>query len=275
VWDPGSVIAGTIAPAREERAVGLCFGVDIGGTGIKAGLVDTDTGTLTGERVRVPTPRGGEPEAVCALVRDLVTEAGWTGPVGVAFPAVVQHGVALTAANIDRRWIGTDVAAAITAVTGTPTTVLNDADAAGVAEIRHGAGAGVPGVVLLLTLGTGIGSALFTDGTLVPNTEFGHLEIDGHDAETRASEGARERHGLDWRTWAARLEHYLRRVDALVWPDLIVLGGGATKKSDKWLSHLEVRPRLAVAALRNDAGIVGAAMAAAEVSIESRHDSSG
>jgi polyphosphate glucokinase len=255
--------------------VALGFGVDIGGTGIKAGLVDLDTGTLAGERVRVPTPRGGEPEAVCGLVRDLVTAAGWTGPLGVAFPAVVQHGIALTAANIDPRWIGMDVRAAITAATGTPTTVLNDADAAGLAEVRFGAGAGVDGVVLVLTLGTGIGSALFTDGVLVPNTELGHLEIDGHDAEKRAAESAREREGLDWATWAARLEHYLHRVDSLLWPDLVVLGGGAARKSGKWLSLLEVRPRLEVASLRNAAGIVGAAMGSAGTPNESRHDFSG
>jgi polyphosphate glucokinase len=179
----------------------------------------------------------------------------------VAFPAVVQHGIALTAANVDHRWIGMDVAATVSEATGTPTAVLNDADAAGLAEVRYGAGAGVAGVVLTLTLGTGIGSGLFTEGVLVPNTEFGHLEIDGHDAETRASEMARERDGLSWAEWAARLERYLRRVDALLWPDLIVLGGGAAKKSDKWLSLLQVRPTLAVATLRNAAGIVGAAMA--------------
>jgi polyphosphate glucokinase len=184
--------------------------------------------------------------------------------VGVAFPAVVQHGVARTAANISHRWIGMDVRAVMSAATGTPTTVLNDADAAGLAEVRHGAGKGVPGVVLTLTLGTGIGSGLFTDGVLVPNTEFGHLEIGGHDAETRASEGAREREHLSWPEWAARLEHYLRRVDALLWPDLVVLGGGASKKADRWLPLLDVRPTLTPAALRNAAGIVGAAMACAE-----------
>jgi polyphosphate glucokinase len=240
------------------------FGVDIGGTGIKAAPVDLDTGTLTGTRVRVPTPPGAEPEAVCAVVGRLVAEAGWSGPVGVAFPAVVQHGIALTAANVDRRWIGTDVRAAVSAVTGTPTTVLNDADAAGLAEVRHGAGRGVRGVVVTLTLGTGIGSGLFADGRLVPNTEFGHLEIDGYDAETRVSESAREREGLGYREWAHRFEHYLRRLDALLWPDLVILGGGGSKKADRWLSLLDVRPTLEVAKLRNAAGIVGAAIACAE-----------
>lgn len=240
------------------------FGVDIGGTGIKAGTVDLATGQLVGERVRIPTPRGGEPEAVCTVVGELVAGAGWTGPVGVAFPAVIRHGIALSAANIDRRWIGTDVGAAVSAVTGTPVTVLNDADAAGLAEVRHGAGRGVPGVVLTLTLGTGIGSGLFTDGTLVPNTELGHLEIDGHDAETRVSESAREREKLTWEEWAPRFERYLRRVDLLFWPDLVILGGGGSKKADRWLPLIDVRPALAVAALRNAAGIVGAAIACAE-----------
>jgi polyphosphate glucokinase len=156
----------------------------------------------------------------------------------------------------------------MSAAVGAPVIVLNDADAAGLAEIRHGAGKGVPGVVLTLTLGTGIGSGLFTDGTLVPNTEFGHLEIDGHDAETRASEAVREREGLGWAEWARRLEHYLRRVDALLWPDLVILGGGASKKADRWLPLLDVRPALSVAVLRNAAGVVGAAMACAERSAD-------
>jgi polyphosphate glucokinase len=244
--------------------VALGFGVDIGGTGIKAGTVDLATGLLVGERVRVPTPPGAEPAAVCAVVGELVAAAGWTGPVGVAFPAVVQHGIALSAANVDRRWIGTDVAAAVSAVTRLPVTVLNDADAAGLAEVRHGAGRDVAGVVLTLTLGTGIGSGLFTGGTLVPNTEFGHLEIDGYDAETRVSESAREREKLTWEKWAPRFEHYLRRVDALLWPDLVILGGGGSKKAEKWLPLIDVRPALAVAVLRNAAGIVGAAIACAE-----------
>jgi polyphosphate glucokinase len=242
----------------------LGFGVDIGGTGIKAAPVRLDTGEPAGERVRVLTPRGAEPEAVCAVVAELVAGAGWRGPVGVAFPAVVQHGIARTAANVSKRWIGLDVAELMSAAVGAPVTVLNDADAAGLAEVRHGAGRGVPGVVLTLTLGTGIGSGLFSDGTLVPNTELGHLEIDGHDAETRASEAAREREGLGWAEWAGRLEHYLRRLDALLWPDLVILGGGASKKADRWLPLLDVRPALTVAALRNAAGVVGAAIACAE-----------
>jgi polyphosphate glucokinase len=247
---------------RDPGALG--FGVDIGGTGIKAAPVHLDTGELAGARARVRTPHGGEPEAVCAVVADLVAGAGWSGPVGVAFPAVVQHGIARTAANVSHRWIGRDVAADMAAAVGAPVTVLNDADAAGLAEMRHGAGRGVPGVVLTLTLGTGIGSGLFTDGTLVPNTEFGHLEIDGHDAETQASEAAREREHLTWADWAHRVELYLRRADALLWPDLVILGGGASKKADRWLPLLDVRPELAVAVLRNAAGVVGAAMACAE-----------
>ena len=252
----------------------LGFGVDIGGTGIKAAPVDLDTGTPAAERVRVPTPHGAEPAAVCAVVGRLVADAGWKGPVGVAFPAVVQRGVALTAANIDRRWIGTDVAAAVSAVTGTPTTVLNDADAAGLAEVRHGAGRGVPGVVVTLTLGTGIGSGLFADGRLVPNTEFGHLEIDGYDAESRVSESAREHEGLDRAEWTRRLERYVRRLDALLWPDLVIFGGGGSKKAEQWLPRLDVRPALAVATLRNAAGIVGAALACAEAASAASPDDS-
>lgn len=240
------------------------FGIDIGGSGIKAAPVDLETGQLLTERVRVPTPAGGEPEPVLAVVGDLVTAAGWDGPVGVTFPAVVQRGVALTAANVSPLWIGTDVSAAVRGRAGQVATVLNDADAAGLAEVRHGAARGVAGVVLVLTLGTGIGSALFVDGRLVPNTELGHLELDGHDAETRAAESAREREGLSWEEFAPRLQRYLRHVDGLLWPDLVVLGGGVSKKADRWLPLLDVRPPLKAAELRNSAGIVGAAMAAAE-----------
>jgi len=240
------------------------FGIDIGGSGIKAAPVDLETGQLTAERVRVPTPAGGEPGPVLAVVGGLVADAGWDGPLGLTFPAVIQRGVALTAANVSREWIGTDVVSSVRETTGLVATVLNDADAAGLAEVRHGAARGVDGVVLVLTLGTGIGSALFVDGRLVPNTELGHLELDGHDAETRAAESAREREGLSWEEFAPRLQRYLRHVDALLWPDLIVLGGGASKKADKWLPLLDVRPPLRPAELRNTAGIVGAAMAAAE-----------
>jgi polyphosphate glucokinase len=244
--------------------VALGYGVDIGGTGIKAALVELDTGVLASERIRVPTPQPAKPEAVIEIVRMLAADVGWTGKIGVAVPAVVQHGIALSAANIDESWIGFDVATAVEKATGCVATVLNDADAAGLAELRHGAGRGVGGVVLTLTLGTGIGSGLFIDGALVPNTELGHLELDGVDAETRAAASAKDTENLTWEAWAPRLEHYLRHVDKLFWPDLLILGGGASKKAEKWLPHLQVRPPIAIATLRNAAGIVGAAMASVE-----------
>ncbi|WP_163504728.1 polyphosphate--glucose phosphotransferase [Fodinicola acaciae] len=240
------------------------FGVDVGGTGIKAAVVDLDSGQLVTERVRVETPKGGKPKPVVETIAGLVADAKWDGPLGVAFPAVIRHGVAHSAANVDKHWIGTDVAQLVEDATKVRPTVLNDADAAGLAEIRHGAGAGVDGVVLVLTLGTGIGSALFVDGTLVPNTELGHLELDGHDAERKAAELAREREGLSWKQWAHRVEHYLKHVDALLWPDLVLLGGGVSKVADKWLPYIDVRPPVKPASLRNEAGIVGAAMATAD-----------
>lgn len=239
------------------------FGVDIGGSGIKGAEVDLTTGTLRTERIRVPTPRPATPAAVAEVVRTLLDEAGWGGAFGVTVPAVVDRGVARSAANIDPGWIGTDVPALLAAATGRTATALNDADAAGLAEVAFGAARGVSGTVLMLTFGTGIGSALFLDGRLVPNTELGHLELDGHEAEHRAAESARERENLSWPEWAERVERYLRHVDDLLRPDLLVVGGGASRKADRWLPSVDVRPRLVPAALRNEAGIVGAAMAAA------------
>jgi polyphosphate glucokinase len=242
----------------------LGFGVDIGGSGIKGATVDLDAGALTMERIRIPTPQPATPEAVCRVVDQLVDQAGWDGEIGLTLPAVVERGVAWSAANIDKSWIGTDVVAAVKEATGRPATVLNDADAAGLAEVRFGAAKGVRGVVLVLTLGTGIGSALFVDGVLLPNTELGHLELDGEDAEKRASASAREREDLSYKRWAPRVEKYLRHVDFLLRPDLVVLGGGVSKKAEKWLPLLDVRPELRPAALRNGAGIVGAALVAHE-----------
>ena len=183
------------------------------------------------------------------------------GPVGCTFPAVMSDGVALTAANVDQSWIGTDAQALFAEAAGREFAVINDADAAGVAEMRYGAGAGEQGVVLMLTLGTGIGSALFVDGVLVPNTEFGHLEVHGNEAEHRAAESVREAHGLKWKEWAERLDEVIAAIDRVVWPKLIMLGGGVSKKSDKFLPHLHPRARVVPAQLLNDAGIVGAALA--------------
>lgn len=239
------------------------LGIDIGGTGIKGAVVDLRLGELTTERHRIPTPQPSTPHNVAKIIDELAHEHEWSGPVGAAFPAIIKNGVALSAANVDKSWIGTDVDALFTEVTGSSVTVMNDADAAGVAEVGFGVAKGAKGVVVLLTLGTGIGSALFVDGQLVPNTELGHLELDGHDAEKRAAASARERDGLSWEEWAARVQRYLEYVETLFTPDLIVLGGGVSKKPEKWLPHVQIRTPVQIAELRNNAGIVGAAMMAA------------
>jgi polyphosphate glucokinase len=240
------------------------FGVDIGGSGIKGCVVDLDRGELVGERVRIPTPQPSLPDPVCDVVADIVSSFGWTERIGVTFPGVLKKGVAHTAANVDKSWLGTDLAGGVQErIPGTVQT-LNDADAAGIAEMRYGAGRGHDGVVLMLTFGTGIGSALFTDGVLVPNTEFGHIQVDGVDGEERASASAREREDLSYRDWALRVDRYLDVLEAGVWPDLIIVGGGVSKKADKWVPLLSTRTPVVPAQLLNDAGIVGAALAAAE-----------
>ncbi len=245
------------------------FGVDIGGSGIKGCLVDLEAGALVGERIRVETPKPSVPEAVYDVVSGIVSSFGWTGRVGCTYPGVMKKGVAHTAANMDPSWIGTDVDAGLTALVPGSVETLNDADAAGLAEMRYGAGRGHDGVVLLLTFGTGIGSALFVDGHLVPNTEFGHIQVDGEDGERRASAAAREREDLSYPAWAARVDRYLDVLEAGVWPDLIIVGGGVSKKAHKWVPLLSTRTPVVPAQLQNDAGIVGAALAAAE-RIESR-----
>lgn len=238
------------------------LGVDIGGTGIKAAPVDLAAGRLTAERVKLPTPHPAAPDPMARVIRELVDQFSWQGPIGVTFPGVVSAGTIMTAANLDQSWIGVNAVTFLGEATGQPVTVLNDADAAGVAEMRFGAGQGQSGTVLLLTLGTGIGSALFYNGVLIPNTEFGHIEIHGKDAETRASERAREEGELSWHKWAERVDEYLDKMESLVWPELIIIGGGISRKSNKFLPRLSLRARVVPAALQNDAGIVGAAMAA-------------
>jgi polyphosphate glucokinase len=245
------------------------FGVDIGGSGIKGCLVDLEAGALVGERIRVETPKPAVPAAVYEAVTGIVSSFGWTGRVGCTYPGVMKKGVAHTAANMDPSWIGTDVDAGLTALVAGSVETLNDADAAGLAEMRYGAGRGHDGVVLLLTFGTGIGSALFVDGHLVPNTEFGHIQVDGEDGERRASAAAREREDLSYPAWAERVDRYLDVLEAGVWPDLIIVGGGVSKKAHKWVPLLSTRTPVVPAQLQNDAGIVGAALAAAE-RIESR-----
>ncbi|MDD6793612.1 MAG: ROK family protein [Thermobifida fusca] len=247
--------------------VGL--GIDIGGSGIKGAPVDLDRGTFVVDRVKIATPQPATPEAVAAVVAEIVTafadDVPQDAPLGVTFPAVIQHGVARSAANVDRSWIGTNVEELLSAVTGRRVLVVNDADAAAMAEHRYGAASGVDGVVLLTTLGTGIGTAVLVDGVLLPNTEFGHLEIDGYDAETRASASAKERENLSYKEWAEeRLQRYYSVIEDLLWPDLIVVGGGVSRKADKFLPHLRLRAPIVPATLRNTAGIVGAAVLAAE-----------
>ncbi|HLM04057.1 MAG TPA: ROK family protein [Blastococcus sp.] len=240
------------------------FGVDIGGSGIKGCLVDLEQGQLVGERVRLETPQPSLPEPVYDTVAQIVNSFDWTGRVGVTFPGVMKDGVAYTAANVDKSWIGTDIDAGLDArIPGTVET-LNDADAAGIAEMRFGAGRGRDGVVLMLTFGTGIGSALFLDGHLVPNTEFGHIQVDGHDGERKASAAAREREDLSYPDWAKRVDRYLEVLEAGLWLDLIIVGGGVSKKAHKWVPLLSTRTPVVPAELQNDAGIVGAALAAAE-----------
>jgi polyphosphate glucokinase len=240
------------------------FGVDIGGSGIKGCVVDLDKGELVGERVRVPTPQPAAPEPIYGVVAELVHRFGWEGRVGVTYPGVMKHGVAFTAANMDKSWIGTDFASGLAAVIPGTVQTLNDADAAGIAEMAYGAGRDERGLVLMLTFGTGIGSALFIDGRLVPNTEFGHIEVDGGDGEKAASAAARDREGLSYPQWAKRVDRYLDVLEKSVWPDLIIVGGGVSKKADKWVPLLSTRTRVVPAQLQNDAGIVGAALAAEE-----------
>ena len=227
---------------------------------MKAAVVDLDTGTLASSRLRIDTPRPATPDAMAEVVAELVKGHGWDGPVGCAFPAVVHHGVVRSAANIDPSWVGVDADALFTETIGRRVTMINDADAAGVAEVRFGAGRGIDGVVLVLTFGTGIGSGLFVDGTLVPNTEFGHLELDGVDAETRAAASARKREDLSWSRWARRVQKYLRHVEALLSPELIVVGGGASKQHEKWLPLIDVRTEVVPAEMANNSGIIGAAL---------------
>ena len=240
----------------------LGFGIDIGGSGMKAAVVDLDTGELVSERLRFPTPKPATPDAMAEVAAQLVGRHGWTDAIGVGFPGIVRHGVIHSAANIAATWIGVDADALFTEACGVDVAMVNDADAAGLAEMRWGAGRGVGGVVLVLTFGTGIGSGLFVDGVLVPNTELGHIELQGEDAELFASDAARQRRKLSWGKWAGNFNLFLNRLELLFSPDLFILGGGAVKKQDKWLPQLKVSTPVVIAQAGNEAGIVGAALAA-------------
>ncbi len=223
--------------------------------------MDTSTGEFLVERMRIKTPQPATPEAIVTTAVEVVRRSGWEGPVGCGFPAVIKGGVVRTAANIDRAAIGFDLQGLLEDELGTPVSVINDADAAGLAEMRWGAGREEEGVVLMLTLGTGIGTSLFVGGRLVPNTELGHIEIRGEDGEHRAADSARKRDDLSWKQYARRLDEYLHKIEDLLWPDLIVIGGGISKKSEKYFPHLTNRTRIVTAEMHNDAGIAGAALA--------------
>jgi polyphosphate glucokinase len=253
-------------PGHDPNGAGpaVVLGIDIGGSAVKGALVEVATGRLAGARHEVVTPTPATPDVLGAAVAEVVRLAGWSGPVGCAFPGVVKDGRTLTAANLHPAWEGLDAVTALSGRTGCPVVVMNDADAAGLAEVRLGAGAGQGGVVLLLTLGTGIGSALFCDGRLVPNTELGQLPMRGRPAEHLASARVRRERGLDWPAYAALVDEYLAVVETVLWPDLLVIGGGVSAEADRWFHLLHTRTPVVPARLANDAGIVGAALWAAE-----------
>ncbi|MDE2777330.1 MAG: ROK family protein [Chloroflexota bacterium] len=241
------------------------LGVDIGGSGIKGAIVDTTDGAFVTERLRIETPQPSKPEAVAAVVGDISAHFDWNSAIGCTVPAVVKRGVTMTAANVDSTWIGADAKGLLETATGNPVLVLNDADAAGVAEMKFGAGRERDGLVAILTLGTGIGSSLFIDGRLVPNTELGHLIIRGKDAEERATDRARQQRGYSWKQWGKRVSEYLEYLESLITPDLFIIGGGVSKRHQKFFPYLKCQTEVLPAQLRNRAGIVGAAVAAVDM----------
>jgi polyphosphate glucokinase len=260
------------AESASSASSDLAIGLDFGGSGIKGAVVDVVTGLLVGDRLRVPTPRPAVPREVVAVIDGLVRRLaepwppteGDAFPVGVGIPAAIRDGTTLTAANIDSAWIGFPAERELARTMHRTVAAGNDADVAGLAEMRFGAGRDQSGLVMMLTIGTGIGTALFIDGRLVPNTELGHIELKGHDAEERVAESARDRFGLNWRDWAAGFDAYLHALERLFWPDLFIFGGGASKRADNYLSYLTVKTPIAIATFRNNAGIVGAALIAHE-----------
>jgi polyphosphate glucokinase len=238
------------------------LGIDIGGSGIKGAPVDIKTGKLLDERHRIPTPEPSSPEKVAKTIKELVRHFKWNGPIGCGFPAVVQNGVVKTAANIDKSWINTNARKLFSEATKCPVWVLNDADAAGLAEVKLGAGAGFKGAIVVLTVGTGIGTSLFIKGKLYPNTELGHLEFNGKDAELYVSDATRKKEELDWKEWGKRLNEYFSYVEFLLWPELIIIGGGASKKLDLFQDQFNLKAKVVPAHFLNEAGIIGAAIAA-------------
>jgi polyphosphate glucokinase len=249
--------------AADASPIRRGFGVDVGGSGVKGAIVDLDTGHLIGDRFKIATPQPATPKALAKTIRDVVREFGWTEALGVTYPGVVKGGVACTAANVDKSWIGVNASEVISAeLDGQDVTVLNDADAAGVAEVKFGAGNGKGGVICLLTFGTGIGSAVIHNGVLLPNTEFGHLEVGGMEAEHRAASSVRDKNDWSYKQWAPEVTKVLVAIENAIWPDLFIAGGGISRKADKWLPLLKNRTPVVAAALQNTAGIVGAAVAA-------------
>lgn len=241
------------------------LGVDVGGSGIKGAPVNIETGELMADRFRLPTPVKARPAEVAETIGKITQHFDWKGPVGFGFPAVIQHGVARTAANIDKSWINTNTEVLFSQATACPCFVLNDADAAGIAEMKFGVGrTNSRGTVIMITIGTGLGTAIFVDGKLVPNLELGHLIIRGKDAETRATDAARQEKKMSWGKWSKRLNEYLDYMERLFWPDLIVLGGGVSKVSDNFIPRLKLKTPVVPAQLLNNAGMVGAALYAAE-----------
>ena len=269
---PDTMVTTTGLTPTDVAPADLAIGLDFGGSGIKGAVVDVRTGQLVGDRLRVPTPQPSVPREVVAVMDGLVRRlaAPWNPsegdafPVGVGIPAAIRNGTTLTAANIDSAWIGFPAEREMAVAMRRTVAAGNDADVAGLAEVRFGAGRDQPGLVFVLTIGTGMGTALFIDGRLVPNTELGHLELRGRDAEERVAESARDRLGLNWREWAGGFDEYLHALERLFWPDLFIFGGGASKRADNYLSYLTVKTPIALATFRNNAGIVGGALIAHE-----------
>lgn len=237
------------------------LGIDIGGSGVKGAVVETISGELCSERLRLDTPQPATPEAISISIETLIQQFNWSGAVGIGFPAAIQHGIVRTAANIDNNFIGLPIAEYFSTQIGQPIYIANDADVAGLAEMRFGAGQGMTGVVLIVTVGTGLGTAIFSDGHLLPNTELGHLTLDnGQEAELYASDAVRDAKKLKWKDWGDRFNHYLVTLEKLFWPDLMILGGGASKKLDKFAACITVKSPVVPARFLNQAGIVGAAL---------------
>jgi len=238
------------------------LGIDVGGSGIKGAPADTETGEMLAERLRIKTPKGAEPKPMAETVKQIAEFFQWKGPIGIGFPAPIKSGVVMMAANISPKWVGLNADDLFTRITGSDCVMVNDADAAGLAEMKFGAGQGQPGTVIMVTLGTGIGSAIFYRGVLLPNTEFGHAELNGMDAEHYSADSARQREDLSWKKYAKRLDLYFKMMEKLFWPDLFIVGGGISKESEKFLPLLTITTPIVPAQLRNQAGIIGAALAA-------------